>query len=71
MAQVDQQTVMKALAGVRDDEKGGDLVALGMVSGLQVKDGHVAFAIEVEAARGPHAEPMRKAAKRPCSACPA
>ncbi len=64
MAQVDQQTVMKALAGVRDDEKGGDLVALGMVSGLQVKDGHVAFAIEVEAARGPHAEPLRKAAEK-------
>jgi ATP-binding protein involved in chromosome partitioning len=64
MAKVDEQAVMKALAGVRDAEKGGDLVALGMVAGLQVKDGHVAFAIEVEPARGPRAEPLRKAAEK-------
>ncbi len=70
MANVDQQTVMKALAGVRDDEKGNDLVALGMVTGLQVKDGHVAFAIEVEPARGPRAEPLRKAAEKAVFALP-
>ncbi|HEY1723463.1 MAG TPA: iron-sulfur cluster carrier protein ApbC [Magnetospirillaceae bacterium] len=64
MAKVDEQTVMKALAGVQDDERGKDLVALGMVTGLQVRDGHVAFAIEVDAARGPHAEPLRKAAEK-------
>jgi ATP-binding protein involved in chromosome partitioning len=70
MANVDQQAVMKALAGVRDDEKGADLVSLGMVTGLQVKDGHVAFAIEVEPARGPRAEPLRKAAEKAVFALP-
>src|SRR5215469_4427402 len=35
-----------------------------MVSGLAVKDGHVAFAIEVDPKRGPHLEPLRKAAEK-------
>ncbi len=64
MAKVDEKAILEALAGVRDAEKGGDLVSLGMVAGLQVKDGHVAFAIEVDPARGPQAEPLRKAAEK-------
>ena len=70
MAQVDEQAVIKTLAGVRDDEKAGDLVSLGMISGLRVKDGHVAFAIEVEPARGPRAEPLRRAAEKAVFAMP-
>lgn len=70
MAKVDEQAVLKTLAGVKDDERGGDLVSLGMVSGLAIKDGHVAFAIEVAPERGPRAEPLRKAAEKAVFAMP-
>ena len=43
-----------------DPDKGTDIVSLGMVSGLVVRDGNVAFAIEVEPERGP---PARAAAQ--------
>jgi len=66
----DEQTILAALATVRDEEKGGDLVGLGMVSGLAVKGGHVAFAIEVDPKRGPKAEPLRQAAEKAVHALP-
>ena len=70
MPAIDEATIIKALSGVKDAEKGGDLVSLGMVTGLQVKDGHVAFAIEVDPARGQKAEPLRAAAEKAVFALP-
>jgi len=70
MASIDEATIIKALAGVRDAERGGDLVALGMISGLAIKDGHVAFAIEVDPARGEKAEPLRAQAEKTVFALP-
>ena len=35
-----------------------------MISGLQIKDGHVAFAIEVDPTRGSQMEPLRKEAEK-------
>src|SRR5690606_1983164 len=46
------------------------IIALGMVSGLQIRDGHVAFALEVEPERGPRLEPLRKAAETAVWALP-
>jgi ATP-binding protein involved in chromosome partitioning len=63
MAVVSENQVIEALKGIVDPDKGADIVALGMVSGVAVKDGHVAFAIEVEPARAERLEPMRKAAE--------
>lgn len=63
MSGIDKEDVLRALSAVFDPDKERDIVSLGMVSGLQVKDGHVAFAIEVEAERGPRLEPLRKAAE--------
>jgi len=63
MSQVTEQQILDALRAVRDPDKGGDIVSLGMVSGLIVKDGNVGFAIEVEPARGARLEPLRKAAE--------
>ena len=40
-----------------------DIVSLGMVSGVVIRDGNVGFAIEVEPERGPRLEPLRKAAE--------
>ncbi|GAB4193148.1 MAG: P-loop NTPase [Thalassobaculales bacterium] len=56
--------VRAALAAVIDPDSGRDIVGLGMVQGLVVKDGHIGFAIEVDAARGPRMEPLRKAAEQ-------
>jgi len=67
---VGEQQVLDALRGVRDDERGGDVVSLGMVSGLVVRDGHVAFELEVAPARAAGLETLRKAAEQAVDALP-
>ena len=64
MAQVTEQQVLDTLRHVIDADRAKDIVTLGMVSGLQIKDGHVAFAIEVDPERGPKLEPLRKEAEK-------
>lgn len=64
MARVTEDQVLAALKAVEDPDKGQDIVSLGMVSGLVVKDGNVGFAIEVDPARGPQLEPLRQAAEK-------
>ncbi|MGE5546001.1 MAG: iron-sulfur cluster carrier protein ApbC [Solirubrobacterales bacterium] len=63
MADVTEQKIIDVLKTIVDPDKKADIVSLGMVSNVAVKDGHVAFAIEVEPERGPHLEPLRKAAE--------
>src|SRR3954452_7653917 len=67
---VTEQQILDALSQVRDPEKGGDIVSLGMVSGMVVRDGNVGFAIEVEPERGPRLELLRKAAEQAVEAVP-
>jgi ATP-binding protein involved in chromosome partitioning len=64
MAEVTEQQIMDALRQVRDPDKGSDIVSLGMVSGMVIRQGNVGFAIEVEPERGPRLEPLRKAAEQ-------
>jgi ATP-binding protein involved in chromosome partitioning len=64
MSAVTERQILDALARVPDPDKGNDIVSLEMVSGLVVRDGNVAFAIEVERERGPQLEPLRKAAEK-------
>ena len=68
MTPVTEEQILDALKTVVDGDE--DIVSLGMVSGLQVKDGHVAFAIEVAAERGPQLEPLRKQAEQVVHALP-
>ncbi|MCW2236324.1 iron-sulfur cluster carrier protein ApbC [Azospirillum canadense] len=64
MAQVSEAQVLEALRTVIDPERGKDIVSLGMLSGLVVRDGNVAFSIEVDPKRGAQAEPVRHAAEK-------
>ena len=64
MAEINEQVVLDALGGVKDPISGNDIVSAGMVRGLQMKDGHVAFAIEVDPEHGPKLEPLRKEAEK-------
>jgi len=70
MAAVTERQILDALGQVRDPERGGDIVALNMVSGIVIRDGNVGFAIEVEPERGPRLEPLRKAAEAAVEALP-
>jgi ATP-binding protein involved in chromosome partitioning len=67
---VTEKEVLDALAAVRDPDKGADIVSLGMISSIVVRDGNVGFAIEVEPERGPRLEPLRKAAEQAVEALP-
>ena len=70
MAQPDEQEIMEALKTVIDPDKGADIVTLGMVSGVVVRQGNVGFSIEVDPARGNEMEPVRKAAEITVAALP-
>ncbi len=63
MSEVNNEMILDALRGIRDPISGKDIVAAGMVQGLQTKDGNVAFAIEVPVEKGAEMEPLRKKAE--------
>jgi len=64
MSRLSEQRVLAALRQVMDPDRGQDIVSLGMVTGLQLREGHVGFAIDVDPQRGPKLEPLRKAAEK-------
>ncbi len=68
--QLTEQQILDALRAVRDPDRGGDIVSLGMVSGLIVKDGNVGFTLEVDPQRGAKLEPLRKAAEKAVESLP-
>lgn len=64
MSVVTEAQIVESLKSVEDSDKGIDIVSAGMVTGIQIKDGHVAFAIEVDPERGAALEPIRKEAEK-------
>jgi ATP-binding protein involved in chromosome partitioning len=62
MAGITEQQILDALKNIKDN--GDDIVSQNMVTGIQIQDGHVAFAIEVDPERGPQLEPLRKEAEK-------
>src|ERR1700740_905885 len=70
MGATTKRQILDAQGRIADPDKGADIVSLGMVSGLAIRDGNVAFAIEVESERGPRLEPLRKAAEKAVEALP-
>jgi ATP-binding protein involved in chromosome partitioning len=67
---VTENQIRDALKAVLDPERGSDIVSLGMISGVVVRDGNIGFAIEVEPERGARLEPLRKAAEAAVEALP-
>ena len=59
-AAVTTEAVLDALRRVPHPRRGGDIVALGMVSGVVVSGGNVGFAIEVDPAAARELEPLRQ-----------
>ncbi len=70
MATVSEEQVLDALKTISDPGKSEDIVSLGMISGLVVKDGNVGFAIEIDPQRASEYEPVRKAAENVVDAIP-
>ena len=70
MTDVLEKDVLAALKRVADPDRGQNIVALGMITGLSIREGHVGFAIEVDRARGPKLEPLRRAAEKAVEALP-
>ncbi len=63
MAEVTEKQVLAALKAIIDPDRKADIVSLGMVSGVVIRNDHVSCAIQVTPERGPHMEPLRKAAE--------
>ncbi len=70
MADLTEEAVLARLKTVSDPDRGGNIVDLGMVSGLALRDGHVAFSIEVDRARAPRLENLRRAAEKAVDSLP-
>ncbi|MCH9050688.1 MAG: iron-sulfur cluster carrier protein ApbC [Proteobacteria bacterium] len=70
MARVTEEQILGALKRVTDSDKGRDVVSLGMISGLVIKDGNVGFSLEVDPADGERKEPLRKACEQAVEALP-
>jgi ATP-binding protein involved in chromosome partitioning len=70
MAVATKEDVLNALANVTDPASGKSVTEAGLIQGLVLRDGHVGFSVEVAAARGRTAEPLRKAAEDAVAALP-
>ena len=70
MSGLSEPQVLAALRQVIDADRGKDIVSLGMVSGVQLREGHVGFTIEVDPERGPKLEPLRRAAEKAVESLP-
>lgn len=70
MTTITNEQIIEALEKLNDPDRGESIVALGMIKGLKTQDGHVAFSIEVDSARGPSMEPLRKEAETIVHALP-
>lgn len=70
MAEVTRETILQALGNVHKSDNGQDVVSLGMISGVVVRDGNVGFALEVDASEGAASEPLRQACEAAVEALP-
>jgi ATP-binding protein involved in chromosome partitioning len=70
MNEITSEQVLAVLRRVRHPHRDDDLVSLGMIAGVVVKQGNVGFAIEVHPAEAATFEPVRKACEQAVRALP-
>ena len=70
MAEISESAIRKVLETVIDPATGRSVEALGMVSGIATRSGHVAVTLEVDPARGTALEPLRQACEQAIRAMP-
>ncbi len=64
MAGPTEEQILDALGEVMVQDEGTDVVSLGMVSGVVIRDGNVGFALEIDPSRADVMEPVRKEAEK-------
>ena len=64
MAKLTEDLILEALASVEDPSQGDNIVALNMVTAIQIKDSNISFALQVPPHRGPAMEPIRRVAEQ-------
>ena len=67
---VSQQQIIDALRRIRGPDLQGNIVDLGTVSEILIRDGRVSFSITVPADRAAELEPLRQAAHKVVSELP-
>lgn len=70
MAEISESAIRKVLDTVIDPATGRSVAALGMVSGVATRAGHVAITLDVDPARGTALEPLRQACEQALRAMP-
>jgi ATP-binding protein involved in chromosome partitioning len=60
MAAITEDEILKILSRIIDPATGKDVVALGMIGGIQLRDGNVAFTLEIDPSQSEAYEPVRK-----------
>jgi ATP-binding protein involved in chromosome partitioning len=64
MSSLTKESILAALDRIIDPETGKSVVALGVIQGLVVRDGHVGFSVEVDPSDGDKKEPLRVACEK-------
>ena len=64
MAEVTKEKILKILKGIDSGTAGMDVVARNWVNDIVIKNGHVAFTLEVPTEMGPKLEPVRAMAEK-------
>lgn len=64
MTSISREDVLSALARVSDPEKRGSVIDAGRVQGLMLRDGHVAFGLEIDPRKAAEFEPLRAACEK-------
>jgi ATP-binding protein involved in chromosome partitioning len=70
MPDITESTVLDALKAIAGPDGTTDIVTLGMVTGLFVKDGRVSFSLAVDPKKAGEMEPLRLKAERAVTALP-
>ncbi|WP_020594341.1 iron-sulfur cluster carrier protein ApbC [Kiloniella laminariae] len=70
MSRITEQEILTVLGTIIEPESKKDIVTLGMISGLVVKEGNVGFSIEIDPARAADMEILRKSAEKAVHALP-